>query len=68
MKGKNMNYIKSLKCKECGREYPISPVHVCEFCFGPLEVVYDYEKIKGTLTREKVEARPKSMCIENFFR
>src|SRR5512139_1274389 len=56
-----MNYVKSLKCKECGREYPISPVHVCEFCFGPLEVVYDYEKIKGTLTREKVEARPKSM-------
>jgi threonine synthase len=61
MKGMNMSYIKGLKCKECGREYPISPVHVCEFCFGPLEVVYDYEKIKGTLTREKVEARPKSM-------
>jgi threonine synthase len=61
MKGKNMSYVKSLKCKECDREYPISPVHVCEFCFGPLEVVYDYEKIKGTLTREKVEARPKSM-------
>jgi len=61
MKGINMSYIKSLKCKECSREYSISPVHVCEFCFGPLEVVYDYEKIKGTLTREKVEARPKSM-------
>jgi threonine synthase len=56
-----MNYIKSLKCKECSREYSISPVHVCEFCFGPLEVVYDYEKIKGTLTREKIKARPKSM-------
>jgi len=61
MKGKNMSYVKSLKCKECGREYPISPVHVCEFCFGPLEVVYDYEKIKGTLTREEIDARPKSM-------
>jgi threonine synthase len=56
-----MSYIKSLKCKECGREYSISPVHVCEFCFGPLEVVYDYEKIKESLTREKIEARPKSM-------
>lgn len=61
MEGRNMSYIKSLKCKECGREYSINPVHVCEFCFGPLEVIYDYEKIKGTLTREKVEARPKSM-------
>jgi len=56
-----MTYIKSLKCKECSREYSISPVHVCEFCFGPLEVVYDYEKIKESLTREKIEARPKSM-------
>ncbi len=56
-----MSYIKSLKCKECSREYSISPVHVCEFCFGPLEVVYDYEKIKESLTREKIEARPKSM-------
>jgi threonine synthase len=61
MKGRNMSYIKSLKCKECSREYSISPVHVCEFCFGPLEVVYDYEKIKESLTREKIEARPKSM-------
>lgn len=61
MKGKNMSYIKSLKCKECSREYSISPVHVCEFCFGPLEVVYDYEKIRGSLTREKIEERPKSM-------
>src|SRR4030067_847156 len=61
MKGKNMSYIKSLKCKECSREYSISPVHVCEFCFGPLEGVYDYEKIKESLTREKIEARPKSM-------
>src|SRR4030043_1247325 len=56
-----MKYTTGLRCRECKREYPISPVHVCEFCFGPLEVVYDYEKIKGTLTREKIEARPKSM-------
>jgi threonine synthase len=52
---------KGLKCKECNREYPISPIHVCEFCFGPLEVVYHYDKIKKNLTREKIEERPKSM-------
>jgi len=56
-----MSYVKGLKCRECKREYVINPIHVCEFCFGPLEVVYDYEKIKNDLTREKIEERPKSM-------
>lgn len=56
-----MRFTKGLKCRECNREYPISPIHVCEFCFGPLEVVYEYEKIKEYLTREKIEKRPKSM-------
>ena len=56
-----MGYIKGLKCRECRREYSVSPVHVCEFCFGPLEVVYDYEKLKEDLSRDKIEERPKSM-------
>ncbi|MBM4340165.1 MAG: threonine synthase [Deltaproteobacteria bacterium] len=56
-----MSYIEGLKCRECKRGYPIKPVHVCEFCFGPLEVVYDYEGIKKNLTRAKIEGRPKTM-------
>lgn len=56
-----MSYIKGLKCRECKREYPINPIHVCEFCFGPLEVVYDYEEIKKSVTRAKIEGRPKTM-------
>jgi threonine synthase len=56
-----MIYIKSLKCRECSREYSIGPTRVCEFCFGPLEVVYDFGKIKENLTREKIGARPKSL-------
>jgi threonine synthase len=54
-------YMKALKCRECGREYPLAATHVCEFDFGPLEVVYDYERIKKTLTREAVASRPKNM-------
>jgi threonine synthase len=61
IKGENMSYIKGLKCRECRREYLIKPVHVCEFCFGPLEVVYDYEEIKKSLNRTKIEGRPKTM-------
>jgi len=56
-----MKYILGLRCRECKREYSISPTHVCEFCFGPLEVIYDYENIKKDLTQEKIEGRPKSM-------
>lgn len=54
-------FMKALKCRECGREYPLTATHVCEFDFGPLEVAYDYDRIKKTLTRQLIESRVKSM-------
>jgi len=56
-----MSFIRGLKCRECGREYKIAPIYVCEFCFGPLEVVYDYQGIKGVLTRELIQSRPDNL-------
>jgi len=56
-----MSIVRALKCRECGQEYAIEPTHVCEFCFGPLEVVYDYEKLEGVFTRELIESRPQTM-------
>ncbi len=53
--------VRALKCRECGQEYAIEPTHVCEFCFGPLEVAYDYEKLEGKFTRELIESRPQTM-------
>jgi threonine synthase len=53
--------MKALKCRECGREYPLTATHVCEFDFGPLEVAYDYDRIRKSLTRGAIAARPKSM-------
>ena len=58
---KNDGFMRALKCRECGREYPLTATHVCEFDFGPLEVVYDYDHIKKSLTREALQSRPKSM-------
>jgi threonine synthase len=49
--------VKSLRCKECAREYPKEALHVCEHCFGPLEVAYDYEAVRRTLSRAAVAAR-----------
>src|SRR6202163_4868304 len=31
-----------LECRECGARYPLEALYVCERCFGPLEVAYDY--------------------------
>ncbi|MDO8613140.1 MAG: threonine synthase [Dehalococcoidia bacterium] len=56
-----MSFAKNLRCRECGRVYPLDPMHVCEFCFGPLEVFYDYEALSRTLTRERIERGPLSM-------
>lgn len=58
---KQDGFMKALKCRECGREYPLTATHVCEFDFGPLEVAYDYDRIKKTLTRDVIASRPKSM-------
>ena len=56
-----MSFVKGLKCRECGREYPVKLLAGCEDCFGPLEVDYHYEDLAKVLTREVISARPKSI-------
>jgi threonine synthase len=56
-----MNYVLGLKCKECGHRVPVAAVHVCEQCFGPYEVEYDYAAMKGKVTRESIAKGPKSL-------
>ena len=56
-----MEKVLGLKCRECERQYPKEPLHVCEFCFGPLEVDYDYEVIKKSISRRSIEQGPASL-------
>ncbi len=56
-----MEKLKGLKCRECGRGSALAPSHVCEFCFGPLEVDYNYEALKTRVTRERIAAGPPSI-------
>ncbi|MXV78787.1 pyridoxal-phosphate dependent enzyme, partial [Candidatus Poribacteria bacterium] len=56
-----MAKVLGLKCRECGREYPKEPLHVCEFCFGPLEVNYNYDEIKKSISRQSIEQGPESL-------
>ena len=56
-----MRFASALRCRECGRQYPLDPIHVCEWCFGPLEVWYEYEKMTGAVTRESIARGPYSI-------
>jgi len=54
-------YVEGLRCRECSRAYPAEALHVCEYCFGPLEVVYDYDAIASVVTKERIESGPLSI-------
>jgi len=56
-----MSFVRGLKCRECGRGYPVELLAGCADCFGPLEVSYDYEAIATVLTRDVIASRPKSI-------
>lgn len=56
-----MGRARALKCRECGRTYDLAPIHVCEFCFGPLEVDYDYDEIRAIISRSRIAAGPLSL-------
>ena len=56
-----MSFVSGLKCRECGREYEKQLIAGCEDCFAPLELVYDYDRIKQTLSREVIQQREKNL-------
>ncbi len=51
--------LRNLRCRECNRKYPPEAIYVCEYCFGPLEVVYDYNSID--ISRESITEGPLSL-------
>lgn len=56
-----MSYVKGLKCRICGASYEVEPLAICEECFGPLEVDYDYDAIRGSLKKADLDTRPPTM-------
>ena len=56
-----MDFVSGLRCRECGRTYPAEALHVCDFCFGPLEVTYDYERVAAVVTRDRIGAGPRTI-------
>ena len=57
-----MSYVRGLKCRECGRAYPAEAIHVCEYCFGPLEVAYAARSdVDPAELRRRIQAGPQSL-------
>jgi threonine synthase len=56
-----VEYVTGLRCRECARPYPAEALHVCDFCFGPLEVAYDYEAIAAVVSRASIAAGPQTI-------
>ncbi|MBI4342622.1 MAG: threonine synthase [Candidatus Omnitrophica bacterium] len=56
-----MSCMIGLKCRECGRLYPKEVINVCEYCFGSIEVDYDYDAIRRTFTKGSFASRPRSL-------
>ncbi len=51
----------TLRCHLCGTGFEPTAAWVCDRCLGPLEVTYDYAAIAPLVSREAIEARPKSL-------
>ena len=59
-------FVRGLKCRVCGKHYPAEPINFCTDDFGPLEVDYDYEAIAESLSREKIESRPRRVRLGHY--
>ncbi|HEX2054771.1 MAG TPA: threonine synthase [Actinomycetota bacterium] len=53
-----MARVEKLECRECGRTYEAAPIYACDFCFAPLEPVYDYGSIAAEISRDSINAGP----------
>ncbi|HUV09616.1 MAG TPA: threonine synthase [Acidimicrobiia bacterium] len=56
-----MAHVEALRCRECARTFPVSPIYTCEWCFGPLEVAYDDAAVRADVSRESIAAGPESI-------
>lgn len=56
-----MSFVKGLQCKECGENYPADRSYICLNCFGPLEVIYDYDRLARALSPEVIGKRDRNL-------
>ncbi len=55
------SFFTGLQCHLCKTQFPAEALFVCDQCLGPLEVVYDYARIRAEISREEIERRPRNL-------
>jgi threonine synthase len=50
-----VNY--QLKCRECQTTFGNQPLSFCQKCFAPLEVSYDFARIRGQINKDEIAKR-----------
>jgi len=50
-----------LRCRECGKSWGNQPRSICDDCFSPLEVSYDYPSLRAQVSCERIAQGPPSM-------
>ncbi len=50
--------VEALQCKECKQDYPLEARYVCDQCFGPLEVRYDFSGLEAETVKRRIQAGP----------
>jgi threonine synthase len=53
--------VEALQCKECGARYELEARYVCDNCFGPLEVAYDFSDLDAASVKRRIQAGPPSI-------
>lgn len=52
---------RSLRCRVCQTEHELGPTAVCPRDFGPVDPVYDWDVLRGAVTRESIASGPPSI-------
>ncbi|HEY6780338.1 MAG TPA: pyridoxal-phosphate dependent enzyme, partial [Thermoleophilaceae bacterium] len=53
--------VEALQCKECKATYELEARYVCDACFGPLEVSYDYSSLDADSVKRRIQAGPQTI-------
>jgi threonine synthase len=55
------SHVTGLRCRACGHQRPATATHLCDLCFGPLEVAYDYDRVAERISRARIETGPPTL-------
>jgi threonine synthase len=56
-----MSELHELICRDCRKRWGNAPRSICEDCFSPLEVTYDFASLRPRISREKIADGPPSI-------